>query len=1123
MSLIDLKGKLARAKLLGEVDTAVFSTAQFGPKTPVRKLVDFVEYALDAVLDAARDAVTDGTVKVIELGDLLGDEFKGDKVTFTTGLYRKRKDVLGATLGSSMTIFQCNGMSYDALMMTKHLINGLAHEFYHLLQEKYGIQASLHAGAKYVNPRGKNRTDYLTNAEEVQARILPYVAQYIRDKTQKMDDRRDFIDDIWKLIQRDDPEFFHTVLATPLEAEIERVIGEAYEHAVEELKDGEFGSVESAFVEYRDNPQVDWSHWLHIAHVDGNTRKIVCPNGVSFALQADHDGVYLCNLQSNDKGKGHAREVLEQLTATADRVGIAIALDAIAGAGGMRQSALEAFYRRVGFKNVGGSNRMIYKPKPQAEAAAVDPKSIKLVSHGKPESGRNMMDGKYKLYLFNVMLDGDEIAQLSAKFIGGDPEWAKVNIFGNSKGKLGVTGMRQVIKLLRKRFPKLKTVAGERISGARVKSGSGARNASADIAAVERVLYRGVNPGDENKPLRISSHGRFGPGVYLTAVQGVANLYGETTMRLTVSGNLFNAMPGWSSLDPKAEAKIIRQLSKADAEKLALSKGWYKKDAEAFWESLRRLSDGDVGASKAIQKAGFTGIEGLGDGHEIVMFDPKHVKVAKEESAAVRKLTAMRELAIMDAVERQVYADLTERLNRDTKANITALDLYEWMIWSNLPEKEFDYAPVKLALQYILGPTRYAKAEEGSITFLVLQWHYASEKQRQAWLTDDPYGSWSRARYAYEAAPMAAGDVRYITSDELRLMGKSEDAMATVSLTDWVFGANPLSRLKARMEHARTGEWWEKLSPEEQQQYLKDHPGSKMEPTSPGDTAPDAPPAGGGKSWLRKGMTMAGEDRASLPSHIKALRIPPGWKSLQYNEDPNADLLAIGKDAKNRDQYVYSEKFVAANQASKFARIREIDKKFDTMLAQTRTDQEGGGTKGEHALVAELVFATGIRPGSDEDTGADKKAYGATTLKGEHVKVDDNGNVRLQFTGKKGVDLDLPVPDAALAKKLAERKAAAGDDGNLFPKVDDASLRDYVKTLDGGDFKTKDIRTALGTRLARNAMQKLKRPSNAKDYKAAAKEVGKVVSQVLGNTPAVALTSYIDPTLFTEWRAAAGV
>lgn len=53
--------------------------------------------------------------------------------------------------------------------------------------------------------------------------------------------------------------------------------------------------------------------------------------------------------------------------------------------------------------------------------------------------------------------------------------------------------------------------------------------------------------------------------------------------------------------------------------------------------------------------------------------------------------------------------------------------------------------------------------------------------------------------------------------------------------------------------------------------------------------------------WIRKGMMDAGEDRSMLPAHIKELKLPPGWKHLQFNPDPDAALLGIGRDAKGRD------------------------------------------------------------------------------------------------------------------------------------------------------------------------------------------------------------------------------
>ena len=80
------------------------------------------------------------------------------------------------------------------------------------------------------------------------------------------------------------------------------------------------------------------------------------------------------------------------------------------------------------------------------------------------------------------------------------------------------------------------------------------------------------------------------------------------------------------------------------------------------------------------------------------------------------------------------------------------------------------------------------------------------------------------------------------------------------------------------------------------------------------------------------------------------------------------------------------------------------------------------------------------------------------------------------------------------------------------------NLRDYSKTKDGGGFKTKDHRTALGTETALRALKGMTKPTNMPDYKGKVKEVAAVVAKALGNTPSVALKSYIDPQIFTAWN-----
>ena len=218
---------------------------------------------------------------------------------------------------------------------------------------------------------------------------------------------------------------------------------------------------------------------------------------------------------------------------------------------------------------------------------------------------------------------------------------------------------------------------------------------------------------------------------------------------------------------------------------------------------------------------------------------------------------------------------------------------------------------------------------------------------------------------------------------------------------------------------------------------------------------------------------------------------------------------------------MYSTAFSEKQAAAKFARINELNDKFESIFRQNEAARKSKDPKTKAAAdCARLIMTTGIRPGSEGDTGAAQKAYGATTLEGKHVVVKD-GQVSLQFVGKKGVSLNIPVRDPGTAKMLVERKAASGDSKQLFP-INEKLLLDHVHSFDGGSFKTKDFRTLLGTKTAMDEVAKVtQKPADAKSYRKAVMSVAKIVAERLGNTPIIALQSYISPAAFADWRISA--
>ncbi len=261
-------------------------------------------------------------------------------------------------------------------------------------------------------------------------------------------------------------------------------------------------------------------------------------------------------------------------------------------------------------------------------------------------------------------------------------------------------------------------------------------------------------------------------------------------------------------------------------------------------------------------------------------------------------------------------------------------------------------------------------------------------------------------------------------------------------------------------------------------------------------------PAKGGKWTLANGKP--------LPEHVGNIR--PDLTNVRISMDPEASMIWIGKDAAGRDQKKYRASVTDRNKAAKFARTHELIEKKSSILKENEEKLADPKTA-EEALVTKLIFATGMRPGSEKDTKAKKQAYGATTLLAEHVKKSGDGVV-LSFVGKSGKDLTIPVEDRSIAKVLLERKARGG---KLFG-TNEAKVLSYVHKLDGGKFKTKDIRTAVGTETALNKIKQMAAPTSEKAYKAAVKEVAVAVSTKLGNTPTIALQSYISPVVFAPWR-----
>jgi DNA topoisomerase I len=248
----------------------------------------------------------------------------------------------------------------------------------------------------------------------------------------------------------------------------------------------------------------------------------------------------------------------------------------------------------------------------------------------------------------------------------------------------------------------------------------------------------------------------------------------------------------------------------------------------------------------------------------------------------------------------------------------------------------------------------------------------------------------------------------------------------------------------------------------------------------------------------------------------KDLKVPPAWTDVHVTDDPNSSLQVVGRDSKGRAQYRYSAAHSDKAKAVKIERgsaFKEDLKMFGPKLERAAYTP---GSNQEEAAVLRLIHLTAFRIGSDTDTKAKVKAYGASTLRAEHVSIDGS-NITFDFIGKKGIHIQKTISDPNMAALLASRVKRGGA---LF-NTNEAKTLNYLHR-EMGPYKIHDFRFWHGTKEAMKAIAGMPTPVTPKEFARSRQAVGKVVAAWLGNTPDMALKAYINPDVFSEWEVASG-
>lgn len=264
-------------------------------------------------------------------------------------------------------------------------------------------------------------------------------------------------------------------------------------------------------------------------------------------------------------------------------------------------------------------------------------------------------------------------------------------------------------------------------------------------------------------------------------------------------------------------------------------------------------------------------------------------------------------------------------------------------------------------------------------------------------------------------------------------------------------------------------------------------------------------------------------DRKTL-SYIESLAIPPAWDAVLIARSPNAKVLAMGQDAAGRAQSIYSPKFRARQEKLKFDRILRFALALPKLRAQLKRDLARRRLVKEKvvATIVTLIDTAYFRVGN-EKYASENQSYGITTLRSKHTEVSGD-TVTFEYIGKSGKQQFKEITNPQIARIVKRLDELPGyevfryqQENGAMHDISSADVNDYIKQYMGEEFSAKDFRTWGGTLLATAELLEIERSSHKYDRTQAVTKVVSNVAKKLGNTPAVARSSYIDPRVLSAY------
>ena len=243
---------------------------------------------------------------------------------------------------------------------------------------------------------------------------------------------------------------------------------------------------------------------------------------------------------------------------------------------------------------------------------------------------------------------------------------------------------------------------------------------------------------------------------------------------------------------------------------------------------------------------------------------------------------------------------------------------------------------------------------------------------------------------------------------------------------------------------------------------------------------------------------------------FKSLKIPPAYNNVTITNGKK--IIAYGYDSKNRKQVIYNPNFISKQNSAKFKKIKDSIKYFSRLKREIKKDISSNSINKICAIIITLILDCGFRIGNKKYE-IDNNSYGLTTLKKEHIFIENNF-IKIDFIGKKKVRNTAICKSKDIYNFFFDRLDNIRDEEYIFKYNDKCITSNDVNKYLYNFYKkfnlkitTKDLRTLNANTLF---MKFFKLNINSEN------PIKKSIEDTaikLHNTYAVCKKNYIDPEI----------